>query len=61
MARYFVRPSTNDDDDWLVSKPLIPHLDVPDHESTDTGLVDKNGNSIMRAPRPIGFGRDREW
>jgi len=26
-----------------------------------TGLLDKNGNEIWRAPNPVGFGRDGEW
>lgn len=28
---------------------------VCDHEATDTGLLDKDGNCIMRAPNPMGF------
>lgn len=34
---------------------------VSDHTATDTGLIDANGDCIMRAPRPMGFGRDDEW
>lgn len=65
MARYFVqrkRPRSFDDDDWIEREPvaeLIPS--VCDHEPTDTGLLDVNGDPIMRAPNPIGFGRDDEW
>lgn len=40
---------------------LLPDLWVPDHHPVDTGLVDARGNTIMRAPNPVGFGRDREW
>jgi hypothetical protein len=28
---------------------------VCDHEATSTGLLDKNGDAIWRAPNPIGF------
>lgn len=40
---------------------MIPDLSVPDHEPTDTGLINLNGETIWRAPNPIGFGRDDEW
>lgn len=66
MSRYFIQrrqaPAVvRASDDW---KPIgnawhIPF--VPDHEATDTGLLDANGNPIMRAPNPMGFGRDGEW
>jgi len=35
--------------------------DVPEHVAVDTGLIDLDGNAIMRAPNPIGFGKDDEW
>ena len=35
-----------------------PLLTVYPVEATDTGLVDANGNPIMRAPRAIGFLRN---
>ncbi len=62
MSRYFTRPrgikprATWDDD-----VPLLPPISAPEHEAVDTGLLDANGDPIMRAPRPIGFGRDDEW
>lgn len=34
---------------------------VCDHEAVDTGLIDQDGNMILRAPNPMGFGRDDEW
>jgi hypothetical protein len=34
---------------------------VSDHEATDTGLIDTNGDPIMRAPNPMGFGKDADW
>lgn len=40
---------------------MLPALYVSDHEATDTGLLDAEGEPIMRAPNPIGFGRDLDW
>ena len=68
MARYFSKPrawvgtdfgQAYDDTDY--SRPMVPDLYVPEHEATDTGLLDARGDSIWRAPRPVGFGRDDEW
>ncbi|WP_333883814.1 hypothetical protein [Sphingobium yanoikuyae] len=65
MSRYFVQPrpaiARASDDDWV---PIGNSWHVPmvaDHEAADTGLLDAHGNAIMRAPNPIGFGRDGEW
>lgn len=59
MSRYFSRNRPRAEyDDWY---PMIPDLSVPDHEPTDTGLINLNGETIWRAPNPIGFGRDDEW
>lgn len=63
--RYFIqrKPRASwigDDDVWPAANAgHIPT--VCDHEATDTGLLDANGDPIMRAPNPIGFGRDDEW
>jgi hypothetical protein len=57
MARYGTRPKAEWDDDV----PLLPSLDVPEHEPAWTGLVDAKGEPIFRYPRPVGFGRDKEW
>ena len=63
MTRYFIqraRVRADDEyypDDWAAQ--CIPT--VCDHEATDTGLIDVDGFSIMRAPNPIGFGKDDEW
>lgn len=66
MPRYFAkRPRSEgwagDDlyDDERGS--LQPDITVDDHVAVDTGLIDADGNSIFRAPNPIGFGRDDEW
>lgn len=59
--RYFTRPKAC----WVESdyriedgKPLVPHIEASDHKDVDTGLVDKRGDPIMRAPNPMGFGGD---
>lgn len=63
MARYFSQRRVRSDDaeyyadDWAAQ--CIPT--VSDHEATDTGLIDADGFSIMRAPNPIGFGKDEDW
>lgn len=63
MARYFIASATKalwvSDDVYVDAQSHVPC--VPDHEATFTGLLDVNGDEIMRAPRPIGFGRDDEW
>jgi len=62
--RYFTRPRALDriqDEFWDDESPLLPSLSVPDHEAVHTGLVDRHGDPIMRAPNPIGFGKDQEW
>ncbi|WP_343518101.1 hypothetical protein [Sphingomonas sp.] len=57
MSRYFtkgknLRPRA----DWLDEEyPLIPPLTVDDHEATDTGILDGDGDTIWRAPNPMGF------
>lgn len=58
MPRYFVqrrRPRADwDDDDW--PEPPLNHIPIVcDHEAVDTGLVNENGDPIMRAPNPMGF------
>lgn len=64
MPRYFtVRKSrawVEDEDAWGEGSPV----GVPmawEHEATDTGLLDAEGDCIMRAPNPVGFGKDDEW
>lgn len=61
MSRYFVRPRANKPRAaWDDDVPLLPDLDVPDHEPTDTGLINKNGDTIWRGPNEIGFHNPRE-
>jgi hypothetical protein len=52
------KPRSFDIDD---DTPLIPNIDVPEHEEAFTGLLDSRGDEIWRQPRPVGFGRDKEW
>lgn len=66
MPRYFTRPTVRNhrtvaDVYDAETPPFVTNLTVCDHEATDTGLIDLNGDPIMRAPRPMGFGRDDEW
>ncbi len=64
MARYFTRaakPGYIETPLWDDNAPMIPCLSVNDHDPTFTGLLDKDGDEIWRAPRPVGFGRDADW
>ncbi len=64
MSRYFVKRATARGycEDFLYDDPLRADTpSVPEHVATDTGLLDINGDPIMRAPNPVGFGRDAEW
>jgi hypothetical protein len=68
VPRYFTQPNRPkssdssrggyDPDDW---NPLVPSLEVDDHIAVETGIIDERGDPIMRAPNPVGFGRDGEW
>ncbi len=66
--RYFIRKQPRASDgawvphDWGSDDVL--HQPIPtvcDHNAIETGLLDSNGDMIMRAPRPIGFKRDEDW
>lgn len=64
MPRYFSQRRkaiwVEDEDAW--DAPVCEHIPtVSDHEPVDTGLLDADGNTIWRAPNPIGFGKDEEW
>jgi hypothetical protein len=41
--------------------PMIASLEVDNHECVETGLLWGDGSAILRAPNPLGFGRDEEW
>ena len=59
MPRYFtrraVKSQTRSAGWWSDEGLTLINLSVPDHEATDTGLIDANGDAIMRAPNPMGF------
>lgn len=58
MARYFTRAHrvrSEGDDFWSNDIARPSTLEVCDHEATETGLLDKHGDPIWRAPNPIGF------
>jgi len=65
MSRYFSRPRAwrpyIEDGTFDSDAPMVPSLSVSEHEVADTGLLDVRGDPIMRAPNPMGFGRDGEW
>ena len=35
--------------------PFLTDINVPEWQSTPTGILDADGNEIHRIPRPIGF------
>lgn len=50
------------EDETFSPEPLpVPHLSVAEHGVVDTGLLWSDGEPVVRAPNPIGFGRDEEW
>jgi len=56
--RYFVQraPAPRSDDSYWWPTGNSWHIpNVPDHQASDTGLVDVDGNAIMRAANPMGF------
>lgn len=60
MSRYFRRPRCNkplfvETPLWEDAEPMRYSTDVPEHEATFTGLLDKSGEEIWRAPNPMGF------
>jgi hypothetical protein len=67
MSRYFARPTCKQPlqvrphAHWDDDVQFLPDLTVSDHDAVDTGLIDHRGDPIMRAPNPVGFGRDEEW
>lgn len=68
MSCYFVRKQPRASEgawvpqDWTRDDYLHPAAPmVCDHDAIETGLLDANGDMIMRSPRPIGFMRDEEW
>lgn len=61
MPKYFSNGGWEGDYEYWTPEwevPLYQTIDVPDHVASFTGLLDSNGNFILREPRPIGFGRD---
>lgn len=56
MPRYLTRArrERSDDYDWY-EPPLITNIEVTESEPVWTGLLDQDGNDIMRMSDPIGF------
>jgi hypothetical protein len=64
MSRYFTAPRSAHyvEDEYYAPEPgRIADVFVPDHHAVETGILDAQGDMIMRAPNPVGFGRDAEW
>lgn len=73
MPRYSICSRVENRDGWAIS-PGNPYMtvtpqaderpeyvDVSDHVASPTGILNADGEMIMRDPRPIGFGRDEDW
>ena len=54
MARYFLQ-KTDNYDYWREEGLVLKDISVPEHIPTDTGLINSDGDKIMRSPNPIGF------
>lgn len=64
MSRYFTRPRGGlyVEDDHYSPDPIALHIPIAsDHQATDTGLLDAHGDTIMRAPNPVGFIWEGGW
>ena len=61
MSRYYSQPRAYWIDEDGDAMQVVDGVSVPEHHPVDTGLLDVRGDPIMRAPYPIGFGRDEEW
>lgn len=62
MAKYFTRASGwVEDEIFSPESGPMPNISASGHEATDTGLLDIHGDTIMRAPNPMGFGKNEEW
>lgn len=55
-----IAPNGYYDDDWCDLGPLLPSLEVDDHEPVFTGLLDASGEAILRMPEPMGFHNPRD-
>jgi hypothetical protein len=42
---------------WYDTGPLLPAISAPELKPVDTGLLDRRGRKILRAPEPVGFHR----
>lgn len=56
MPRYVIGKAPTADESWQEqAAPPLGHPTVYDAGPQDTGLIDQQGNSILRVPDPIGF------
>lgn len=66
MARYFTRRMRPKATGWVADDVYCEdgpgHVpEVSEHVAINTGLLDHNGDPIMRSPNPMGFDKDDEW
>lgn len=56
VAKYFTQVAHKEKSSYIDGSYIHDFVPcVSEHVATDTGLVDKNGNAIMRMPNPMGF------
>lgn len=68
MARYFTQPSAVIvpepmiwENTYISRTAMVPGVCASDFVATDTGLLNSRGERILRAPNPVGFGKDEDW
>jgi hypothetical protein len=49
-----------EDEAFLPDPGPLPSIIVSEHEAINTGLLTAGGDTIMRAPNPMGFIWERE-
>lgn len=52
-------PSKPRSSDWLDDRPMLPAIVTHDDPVEESGLVDKDGNKLVRRRDPVGFVRFR--
>ncbi len=58
---YITKNQYIEDDLWFYTSGQKDSVNVCDHLHKPTGVLNRDGQKIYKAPRPIGFGRDDEW
>ena len=55
MSRYVIRPKQQLDEGWDQPASPLPHPTVFVSEPVRTGILDPDGNEILRVQDPVGF------